>query len=72
MATITLTKENFWQKMSLIYKNVNLIWKLKIKLDESDDWDEFTLKNKKAWLKSKEDLNNWNTISFESLKTKYM
>lgn len=72
MTTITITKDNFWQKMSLIYKKVNVIWKVKIKLDDWNNWDEFTSKNQKAWLKSKKDLDNWNTLSLENLKAKYM
>lgn len=72
MATITITKENFWQKISLIYKKVYSAWKIKINIDERENWDEFSIKNKKAWLESKKDLDNWNTLSLEKLKAKYM
>ena len=37
MATITITKDNFWQKMSLIYKKINTFWELKIKFEEKKD-----------------------------------
>lgn len=36
MTTITINKENFWQKMSLIYKKINLFWEIKITLDKKD------------------------------------
>lgn len=36
-----------------------------------DDWNEYTPKNHKAWLKAREDLEKWNVVSFEELKRKY-
>ena len=70
MATITITKENFWQKMSMIYKKVNTNWKVKIQFETNDDWDEFTEKNKKAYLQAKKDLEQWNTTKIDFNKIK--
>lgn len=72
MTTITLTRENFWKKMSLIYQKVNSVWKIRINLSqEEDNWDEYTQKNHKAWLKSKKDLKKGDVMSFDELKSKY-
>lgn len=72
MNTITITKENFWQKMSLIYKKVNTNWKLRIKLEKEDNWNNFSTKNKKAYMQSRKDLEAWNALSLDELKSKYM
>lgn len=70
--TITITKENFWQKVSLLYKRLNSSWKIKIRIDTQDDkWDNYTSKNNSAYLEAKKQLKKWETISFEDLKAKY-
>lgn len=38
-----------------------------------DDWDvQYTPKNHKAWLKARKELERWETVSFEELKSKYL
>lgn len=70
MTTITITKENFWQKMSLIYKKVNLAGKVRIKFDDTSTI--YTAKNHTAYLKSKEQLQKWEAFSLSDLKAKYL
>lgn len=37
-----------------------------------DDWDiQYTEKNHKAWLKAKDELKKWETLSIDDLKSKY-
>ena len=71
MATITLTKENFWRKMWIIYKELLNNSTIKIKLEKPEKkliWTEY---EEKTYNEAKKDLENWNYIDLSDLLVKY-
>ena len=60
--------EKYWN--NILYKNINILLSDN---EIKDDWDiEYTKDNHIAYLRAKEDLENWETLSLEELKSKYL
>lgn len=71
MTNITLTKENFWKKIWIIYQELLNNSSIKIKLEKPEKkliWTEY---EEKSYNEAKKDLENWNTtrIDFSKIKT---
>jgi hypothetical protein len=71
MQTMTITKENFWQKIWLIYKKVNSTGKVRITF-ESNNSEEYTPENHNAYLQAKKELKKWEALDISDLKAKYL
>jgi len=71
MATITLNKDNFWQKMSLIYKELLNYNSIKLKIEKPEKKLLWTDYEEKSYLKWKKDFENWDVIDLSDLLEKY-
>lgn len=69
--TITITKDNFWQKIWIIYKELLHNHSIKIKLEKPEKkllWTEY---EENSYKKAKKDLENGDVVDFSDLLTKY-